>query len=348
MRRPWFKFWPADWAGDRKLHGCSLAARGLWIELCCLMHEGSPYGHLAFAGGPMPLERIARQVGCTKAELAPLLVELEDSGVFSRTPDGTLFSRRMVRDEELRGEGATNGKRGGNPRLVITDGIKGGDNPPGYPGAQPVGLPSGQGGGQPRAEHLASSGSSRSSLPSEDQPHTDTPSLRSGVGAVAPETPNRAGKTSAEHDPDSRTGGLPGIEIRPPKGKREPTQGQIDGFVARGVWQRCWTARFGKPYAGLSGKKSSAVRYAFVRLGRDEGELERVLRAFLANPPYKHQENPDPIAFLDSLDAVRAGLNGKARGHRPTARERQDAELQASLEEVRKVFHPEEFQDVSA
>ncbi len=132
---------------------------------------------------------------------------------------------------------------------------------------------------------------------SEESLKSDTPSLRSGVGAAAP----------------GMTPGLPGIEITPPKGKRQPTQSQIDGFVARGVWLRCWQRQFGKPYTDLRGRKSSSVRTAFVRLGRNEAELERLVGAFLAAPPFKHQENPDPIAFLDSLSAIAAGLNGKDR-----------------------------------
>ncbi|PJX23863.1 hypothetical protein CAP48_12370 [Advenella sp. S44] len=32
---------------------CSLAARGLWHEMMCLMHESEPYGHMAVNGKPM-------------------------------------------------------------------------------------------------------------------------------------------------------------------------------------------------------------------------------------------------------------------------------------------------------
>ncbi len=285
MRRPWFKFWPADWAGDRKLHGCSLAARGLWIELCCLMHETEPYGHLAYAGAPMPVDRLARQVGCTRGEIAPLLKELEASGVFSRSATGTIFSRRMVRDEELAAKGREDKLSGLTPSRV----------PSRVPSRGPCSGPSRVAASIPsrdpstRAEHLASK-----PLPS-DSVHLidDTPSLRSGVGALAPD-------------------GLPGIELTPPKGKREPSQAQVDGFVARKVWHRCWIAQFGTPYIDLKGRKSASVRTAFVRLNRDEGELERLVRAFLAAPPFKHRENPDPNAFLDSLASIAAGLNGKA------------------------------------
>ena len=44
--RPWLKFYPQDWIGDPKLRACSLAARGLWLEMMALAHEAVPYGHV--------------------------------------------------------------------------------------------------------------------------------------------------------------------------------------------------------------------------------------------------------------------------------------------------------------
>jgi len=47
---PWMKFYPADWRSDPMLRLCSLAARGLWAEMICLMHEAEPYGSLLVNG----------------------------------------------------------------------------------------------------------------------------------------------------------------------------------------------------------------------------------------------------------------------------------------------------------
>jgi uncharacterized protein YdaU (DUF1376 family) len=110
----------------------------------------------------------------------------------------------------------------------------------------------------------------------------------------------------------SARGSLPGIELTPPKGKTEPSQAQMDGFVARRVWDRCWLSKYGTTFVGLKGRRSAAIRTAYVRVGRDEHTLETLVQRFLEAPPFKHRENPDPIALLDSLDGVRAGLNGKA------------------------------------
>lgn len=101
---------------------CSAAARGLWADLMCLMHEGEPYGHLT-----APLDLILRITGLTEEVYAALLAELETeraSGkrVAYRTEEGAIYSRRMVRDEARRGVLAANGKHGGRPVKVLTGG----------------------------------------------------------------------------------------------------------------------------------------------------------------------------------------------------------------------------------
>lgn len=118
-RKPWMKFYPADWRSDPRLRMCSLAARGLWIELCALMHEAEPYGHLIVAGVVPSIKQIASLVGvrAVKDELA----ELESAGVFSRREDGALYSRRMVRDNAKALADIANGKGGGNPKLRRDD-----------------------------------------------------------------------------------------------------------------------------------------------------------------------------------------------------------------------------------
>lgn len=118
MKRPAFQFYPADWRKDPALSACSLAARGLWIELMCIAHESDQYGVLSVNGRPMTSAQIARMVGETPRVLERLLAELEEAGVFSRNQDGAIFSRRMMKDEALRNVRAEAGKKGGNPALV--------------------------------------------------------------------------------------------------------------------------------------------------------------------------------------------------------------------------------------
>ena len=103
---PWMKFYPSDWRGDETLSVCSIGARGLWVEILCIMHKAEPYGHLVMRNGASPsIKQIALLTRISEEEVSVLLHELEEAAVFNRTHDGVIFSRRMVRDEQKRNEG---------------------------------------------------------------------------------------------------------------------------------------------------------------------------------------------------------------------------------------------------
>lgn len=102
MKRPSFQFYPADWRNDPALRMCSLAARGLWWEMLCVMHTCEPYGHLVAAAKAIEPEELGRIVGESAKDVRRWLAELERHAIFSRTEDGTIFSRRMIRDEKER------------------------------------------------------------------------------------------------------------------------------------------------------------------------------------------------------------------------------------------------------
>jgi hypothetical protein len=119
LKRPSFQFYPGDWLQDTALRACSLGARGLWADMLCYMHQGTPYGHLTLPavsedGGkdilrPILPPVLARMVGGTSEDVEGLLVELEHAGVFRRSAEGVIFSRRMVQDEKLRETRASGG-----------------------------------------------------------------------------------------------------------------------------------------------------------------------------------------------------------------------------------------------
>lgn len=112
MKRPASQYYWGDWRRDTALQACSLAARGLWHEMNCLMHDCDPYGHLCVGATAMQPSQLARLVGITPKECSALLAELDGAGVFSRTAEGVIYSRRMVRDEDLRERRANGGKAG--------------------------------------------------------------------------------------------------------------------------------------------------------------------------------------------------------------------------------------------
>lgn len=114
---PAFQFYPSDWQSDPGVKACSLTARGLWVEMLCLMHYGSPYGHLTINSKPIDMKTLARLVGADMRTTCRTINELQVGGVFSIDSKGTIYSRRMVKDEALRRIRRECGALGGNPKL---------------------------------------------------------------------------------------------------------------------------------------------------------------------------------------------------------------------------------------
>lgn len=113
MKAPWLKFFPGDWLRGADLRLASVAARGLWIDMLCHMHEVSPRGFLLVAGRAPTVEQIGRIAGIGPAQAGELLAELETLGVFSRDANGVIFNRRMVHEGEVSKARSTAGKKGG-------------------------------------------------------------------------------------------------------------------------------------------------------------------------------------------------------------------------------------------
>ena len=111
-RRPWMKWFPADWRAESRLKMVSRAARSLWMDILGLMHEAEPYGHLIIGGvNPSP-KQLAALLGDSDRDVKKWLKELEEAGVFSRDEEtGAIVSRRMIRDKQRSDEGR-NWKKG--------------------------------------------------------------------------------------------------------------------------------------------------------------------------------------------------------------------------------------------
>lgn len=116
---PFIKFYPSDWLSEESLRLVSVAARGLWIDLLCLMAKNERRGYLELNGGvnPTPVQ-LARLVGLAAHEVEALLGELKQAGTCSVDEKGVIYSRRLVRDTELYNQAVSYGKKGGNPRLT--------------------------------------------------------------------------------------------------------------------------------------------------------------------------------------------------------------------------------------
>lgn len=132
-KRRWSKFWWQDYERDPALRLCSLAAQGLWMRLLCLMHEAEPYGHLCVNHRPLHTRQLAQMLGVSDRQIQRLMVELREAGVYSTTPEGAVFCRRLLRDKAASDLGAQWGRTGGNPQLKPTSAA----NPAPQPGQQP-------------------------------------------------------------------------------------------------------------------------------------------------------------------------------------------------------------------
>ena len=172
MKRPAFQFYPADWRKDVELRSCSIAARGLWIDMMCIAHECEPYGHLTINGKPMTSAQIAGQVGLVPAQAKKLIEELVANGVARTSASGAIYSKRMVDDEDLRNRRAEGGKAGSE------HGQKGAEH--GHKGGRPASATGDK--KPPSPPPLKAPPSSSSSSSEEKHPHTPKGAKPSAVG----------------------------------------------------------------------------------------------------------------------------------------------------------------------
>lgn len=144
----WSKFYWPDWRSDAGVRASSLAARGFWMEMLSVMASATPRGHLLIKGKPPTSAQLAAIAGCTPKVAAQLEAELEANDVFSRTADGVIYSRRMVKDARKSDAGREaadrqhGNKPSGSPTGLPSGSPIGSDDeyPEGYPMAPPQGL----------------------------------------------------------------------------------------------------------------------------------------------------------------------------------------------------------------
>jgi hypothetical protein len=117
-KSPGFWFFTGDWMKDPELRFCSLFARGLLVDLLCILFEANEQGYASNPDGtPRTDEQIADAVsGGSRENKLAALAELERSGVLSRDSRGVLFSRRIARLAELSAARKQNGSKGGSKR----------------------------------------------------------------------------------------------------------------------------------------------------------------------------------------------------------------------------------------
>ena len=97
------KFSPTDWVINTR--PLSLAAKGAWIDLLCIMWNAQNRGVLQ-----MSIEGYARAIGATVEQTGRVIAELIASRICENITEAdgrvTLTCRKMVVDEEIRCERA--------------------------------------------------------------------------------------------------------------------------------------------------------------------------------------------------------------------------------------------------
>jgi hypothetical protein len=156
VKRPSFQFYPADWRKDANLRRCSPSARGVWMDVLCVLHDSDDYGivrwplkELASAAGAalsslreLGEKRVLK--GCDKGPCEPLIYtprhgrKLGDPVTLIAVQDGPIwYSSRFVRDEyvrTIRGESSRFGDGKGDAPMPTF-----GDGPTSSPSSSPSG-----------------------------------------------------------------------------------------------------------------------------------------------------------------------------------------------------------------
>lgn len=134
-KRPSFQFYPGDWMSDLKLRRCSPAARGVWVDVLCALHDSDDgYGFLRWT-----LKELAKTVGASMThmrelvdkgvlrgsdtELAEPLVYVPRSGrktgapvvLIATQPGPIWYSKRLVKDEHIRTTRGESSRFGASP-----------------------------------------------------------------------------------------------------------------------------------------------------------------------------------------------------------------------------------------
>lgn len=111
---PYFPFYIGDWRKATDIQALSREARYVWFDMLCYMWESTERGYLTINGNPIPVESLARMLGLSEILLEQNIQQILRGGVASlRKSDGAIYSRRMIRDQELRVKRQKAGSIGG-------------------------------------------------------------------------------------------------------------------------------------------------------------------------------------------------------------------------------------------
>ena len=101
IKNHWVKWYWQDYLAETGLRMCSLAARGLWVEMLAIMSMAKRMGCLEIGDKAVDTKMLAKLVNEDENTVQKLLSELEFHNVFSRSKKGTIYCRRLVREADI-------------------------------------------------------------------------------------------------------------------------------------------------------------------------------------------------------------------------------------------------------
>lgn len=102
--RPAQQWYWDDWFAAFDVRLCSLAARGLWIDMLGIMFKAEIRGTLTINGRQISTKILSKIAGVKEEIITKLLRELERNDVFSKLDDSTIICRRMLRESSKKGK----------------------------------------------------------------------------------------------------------------------------------------------------------------------------------------------------------------------------------------------------
>lgn len=114
-----FAFCPQDWMSDSRLRLCSAGARGLWIDIMCLMYLSNERGYLLVDDTVLDEEMLQRTLGYDAIEFDKCFTELIKYNIIKKDDKNRYFCKSIVEAQKLSEKRSVSGKLGGNPNLKV-------------------------------------------------------------------------------------------------------------------------------------------------------------------------------------------------------------------------------------
>jgi hypothetical protein len=300
VSRPSFQFYTKDWRSNSKLRRCSPAARGVWVDILCALHDSDEYGVARYS-----LKELASEVGASMAHVR----ELVDRGVLKGSdkvvdepfvyvprsgrkdgapvtlipvqPGPIWYSSRMVKDEYVSTNRGIGTRFGEAPKT-----------PPDHSPKPPLGEGTGEGSGAHTRAGPSSSSSSATAV------GKDSEAIASAAAAAPP-------------DPKDAIFAL-GLPLLTQAGVSERNARSFLGFLRKGnrdeevvdAIRRCAAERASAPVEFLQGCLRTATKGGETAWQRSQRER---IAAFAPSVAAKPPGPAQPSAEVIDVTARRVG-----------------------------------------